>query len=255
MWKICLNNKNTLIPAKRLKEETNGNVITIKLSTIKYFCHEFSVNSPENILDGLSDHTNTHNLMHSENICLSNENMIDFEVIKMVPLKKCINEIITTSEKENLPVVSDDTYNDVIKCDQFDEQIENNEISIEKMKPLVPEYISPDTSNIYETSTARMLVQAIGPNTIIKEFDEIRIKVKRNVNSSIYINEYKSIVARLEVIILPLYYELKQKLKYMERETLQNSASLNVSPKECKEYNNIIQQLKLFQLIKTQLCI
>ena len=51
-------------------------------------------------------------------------------------------------------------------------------IPIEKMKPLVPEYISPDTSNIYETSTARMLVQAIGPNTIIKEFDEIRIKVK-----------------------------------------------------------------------------
>ena len=41
----------------------------------------------------------------------------------------------------------------------------------------------------------------------------------------------------------------------MERETLQNSASLNVCPKECKEYNNIIQQLKLFQLIKTQLCI
>ena len=100
MWKICLNNKNTLVPAKRLEEETNGNVITIKLSTIKYFCHEFSVNSPENILDGLSDHTNTHNIMHSQNICLSNENLIDFEVIKMVPLKKCINEIITTPEKD-----------------------------------------------------------------------------------------------------------------------------------------------------------
>ena len=114
---------------------------------------------------------------------------------------------------------------------------------------------SPDTSNIYKTSTARMLLKAIGPHTIIKEFDEIRIKVKRNVNSSIYINEYKNIVARLEVIILPRYYELKQKLKYMERETLQKSSSLNVCPKECKEYNHIVQQLKLFQLIKTQLCI
>ena len=123
------------------------------------------------------------------------------------------------------------------------------------MKPLVPAHVSPDTSNIYQTSTARMLVKDIGPNSVIKEFDEIRIKVKRNANSSIYINEYKNIVAPLEVVILPRYYGLKQKLKCMERETLQNRSSLNVYPKECKECNHIIQQLQLFQLIKTQLCI
>ena len=119
----------------------------------------------------------------------------------------------------------------------------------------MPSHVSPDTSNIYETSTARMLVKAIGPNSVITEFDEIRIKVKRNANSSIYINEYKNIVARLEVVILPRYYELKQKLKCMERETLQKSSSLNVCPEECQEYNHIVQQLQLFQLIKTQLCI
>ena len=123
------------------------------------------------------------------------------------------------------------------------------------MKPLVPAHVSPDTSNIYKTSTARMLVKAIGPKSVLKEFDEIIIKVKRNANSSIYINEYKNIVARFEVVILPRYYELKQKLKCMERETLQKSSSLNVCPKKCKEYNHIVQQLQLFQLIKTQLCI
>ena len=75
MWKICVNSKNTLIPAKRLKEESNRIVITItNLSTIKYFCHEFPVNSPENKLDGLSDRITTDNIMHSENICLSNKN-------------------------------------------------------------------------------------------------------------------------------------------------------------------------------------
>ena len=100
MWKICVNNKNTLIPVKRLKEETNGNIITItNLSTIKYFCHVFPVNSPENKLDGLSDHMATDNIMHSENICLSKKNMMDFEVIEIVPLKKCINDEITSSEK------------------------------------------------------------------------------------------------------------------------------------------------------------
>ena len=85
----------------------------------------------------------------------------------------------------DLPVVSDDTSNDAIKCDQFDELIENNEIHIEKMKPFVPTHVSPDTSNIYKTSTARMLAKPIGPNSVIKEFDEIRMKVKRNVNSRI----------------------------------------------------------------------
>ena len=100
IWKICVNN-NTLIPAKRLKEETNGNVITItNLSTIKYFGHEFPVNSPESKLDGLSDRMTPDNIMHSENICLSNKCMIDFEVIKIVPVKKCINDKITRSERE-----------------------------------------------------------------------------------------------------------------------------------------------------------
>ena len=71
MWQICVNNKNTLIPAKRLKEETNGNIITItNLSTIKYFCHVFPVNSPENKLDGFSDHLTTDNIMHSENMSI-----------------------------------------------------------------------------------------------------------------------------------------------------------------------------------------
>ena len=82
----------------------------------------FPVNSPENKLDGLSDHMTTDNIIHSENICLSKKNMMDYEVIEIVPLKKCINDEIIRSEKENLnlPVVSDDTYNDAINCDQFD---------------------------------------------------------------------------------------------------------------------------------------
>ena len=79
----------------------------------------FPINSPENKLDSLSDHMITDNIMHSENICLSNKNMMDFELIEIVPLKKCINDKITSSEKENLNL-PDDTYNDAIKCDQFD---------------------------------------------------------------------------------------------------------------------------------------
>ena len=90
------------------------------------------------------------------------------------------------------------------------------------MKPSVPANSCADTSNTCQASTARMLEPAIGPISIVKEFDEIRTKLKQNENSSIYTTKYLNIVARLEVIILPQYCELKEKLKCMERKTNMN---------------------------------
>ena len=66
--KICINNKYILIPAKRLKEETDGNVISItNLTTIKYFCHKIPINLSEKKLNDLPDNTNKEkNILISE---------------------------------------------------------------------------------------------------------------------------------------------------------------------------------------------
>ena len=90
------------------------------------------------------------------------------------------------------------------------------------MKPTVPANIHPDISNRYQTNTTRMLEQAIKPNSSIKEFDEIRTKLKQNANSNIYMTKYLNVVTHLEVSILLRQCKLKEKLKFMERITLLN---------------------------------
>ena len=42
-------------------------------------------------------------------------------------------------------------------------------------------------------------------------------------------------------------------MRDIEKETLLNTSSLNVVPKDADEYNDIIHELKLFQIIRTEL--
>ena len=95
--------------------------------------------------------------------------------------------------------------------------------------------------------------EAIGINKLISKFDNSRAKLKRNINSDMYKNEYKNIVAQLEVVILPKYKELKSKLKVIQKEALDNSLTLNMIPKDRSEYDKIIHQLKLLQIIRKEL--
>ena len=160
-------------------------------------------------------------------------------------------ELTTYPDCLNFPPVSDVIYNNAINCDDLDEQIENNEDHIENLKPAISTlYVSDNT---YHTKTARLLEQVIGANELITEFDSKRWKLKQNLKSSMYVNDYRNIVARLEVVILVKYHKLKCKMRDIEKESLFDTPSLNVVPKDCDEYNNIIHKLKLLQIIKTEL--
>ena len=153
----------------------------------------------------------------------------------------------------NLPPVTDNVYNNAINCDELDEEIEYNDENIDNLNPVISILLRAADNTSYHTKTAKLLEHAIGANILIAEFDSKRLKLKVNPNSTIYLQDYRNIVARLEVVILCKYHELKYKMRDIEKETLLNTLSLNVVPKDGDEYNDIIHELKLFQIIRTEL--
>ena len=67
-----------------------------------------------------------------------------------------------------------------------------------------------------------------------------------------YLSEYNDIVARLEVVVLNMYEDQKDKLTTLEKTQFLNSSSLNIVVKD-DQYADIIHKLKILQLIKTEL--
>ena len=143
--------------------------------------------------------------------------------------------------------MEDDVCNSIMpsNCDELNEEIENNDEHIDNLKCAIPILIS--AGNAYNTKTAKLLEQAVGANILIVEFDSKRFKLKQNLNSSIYLQDYRNIVARLEVVILCKYHEIKSKMRDIEKETLLNTLSLNVVSKDGAEYDDIIHKLNFFK--------
>ena len=159
----------------------------------------------------------------------------------------------TFPDLNNLPLVTDNVSNNAISCDELDEEIENNDENIDNLKPVISILLPAADNTPYHTKTAKLLEHAIGANILIAEFDSKRLKLKVNPNSTIYLQDYRNIVARLEVVILCKCHELICKMRDIEKETLLNTSSLNVVPEDGDEYNDIIHKLKLFQIIRTEL--
>ena len=70
---------------------------------------------------------------------------------------------------------------------------------IYSLKPVI--VCTEETMNL-ETKTGKLLEQALGRSDIITEFEVKRMKLKKWPNSSLYLADYKDIVARLEIIVL-----------------------------------------------------
>ena len=134
--------------------------------------------------------------------------------------------------------MTDNVYNNAVSCDELDEEIENNDENINNLKPVISILLPAADNTSYHTKTAKLLEHVIGANILIAELDSKR-------------QDYRNIVARLEVVILCKYHELKYKMRDIEKETLLNTLSLNVVPKDGDEYNDIIHKLKFFQIIRT----
>ena len=273
MWGICLEDKDRLIPAKRLKEEINNEIKITSLTTIKHFQPPVKTSIMEDIPTSQQEKNSSTstNIKESGSNYQDSNHEIDFTIQalstnleKLDPVSISISTeqadslILISNCNENVGLSNQETSTNINKnlsihteTEEFDEIIEYDEENIETICNFIPPSII--TENKFETKTAGLLEQAIGSNELIRRFDKIRAKLKRNINSIIYWNEYKDIVAQLEVIILPKYYDLKSKLKNIEQTTFHNSSTLNVIPKDRSEYDAIKYKLKILQIIKTEL--
>ena len=93
-----------------------------------------------------------------------------------------------------------------------------------------------------------------GDVPLVHDFDSKRHKLKLFPNSSMYRADYGRVVASLEVNILNMYHDKKQKLKKFEQEAfLKSSTSLNVAPNDSNDYVHLVEKLKILQIIRTEL--
>ena len=104
----------------------------------------------------------------------------------------------TFPDLNNLPPVTD---NVAIHCEELDEEIENNDENVDNLKPVISILFPAADNTSYHTKTAKLLEHDIGANMLIAEFDSKPQKLRVNPNSTIYLQDYRNIVACLEVVI------------------------------------------------------
>ena len=121
--------------------------------------------------------------------------------------------------------------------------------TVATLTPIIP---VTESYSLYKTKTAKLLEQIFGPTKLISEFDNKRLKLKMFPTYHMYLSEYNDIVARLEVVVLNMYEDQKDKLTTLEKTQFLNSSSLNIVVKD-DQYADIIHKLKILQLIKTEL--
>ena len=104
------------------------------------------------------------------------------------------------------------------------------------------------------SKSSSMLIQVLGEDNLITEYDNIRKKIKKTGNKQ-YIPIYKGIIAKLEVKINIKNDALKKELKIIELSNFKQNASLSTLPPEQnqKEYHDLLKQLKYIKAIKNQL--
>ena len=71
----------------------------------------------------------------------------------------------------------------------------------------------------------------------------IRSNLKKHPENTSYIEQYQQILARLEVIILTNYSNLKNELARMEKEQLKKTSSLTIHV-DSNEHKDIIKKMK-----------
>ena len=108
--------------------------------------------------------------------------------------------------------------------------------------------------NKFYTKTAKLLEMVCGDTSLVRDFDSKRHKLKLFPNSSMYRADYGRVIALLEINILNMYHDKKQKLKNLEQEAfLESSSSLNIALNNSNDYAHLVEELKILQIIRTEL--
>ena len=242
-WKIL---EKSHIPAKEIIEGENDQIRT-KLETLNYF--------------QISTNQNTGNTEFEDSFIKEKTN--DMEIDD--PLEDAVDFLVSGSTLDCVPGTSKD-------CGEKEYQTsldDNDGDKVKDVEAFVPhEVIDAEHDNIYhlepittvdepnqkyQTKTAKLLERVCGDSVLVREFDSKRRKLKLFPNSAMYRADYRKIIASVEIHIVNKYNDSKQKIKSLEREALRKSSGMNVSLDKSSEYNDLVKELKILQIIRTEL--
>ena len=181
------------------------------------------------------------------------------------PLEDAVDFLVSGSTLDCVPGTSKD-------CGEKEYQTsldDNDGDKVKDVEAFVPhEVIDAEHDNIYhlepittvdepnqkyQTKTAKLLERVCGDSVLVREFDSKRRKLKLFPNSAMYRADYRKIIASVEIHIVNRYNDSKQKIKSLEREALRKSSGMNVSLDKSSEYNDLVKELKILQIIRTEL--
>ena len=104
------------------------------------------------------------------------------------------------------------------------------------------------------SNTATMLQKVIGNDLLVLTYDRARKKLK-SMHSPVNLDEYKNIVARVEVKLL-IINNLNKELKSIEHQALKENEKLSLKPKSgpnMVKYEQILSQLRLVKILCEEL--
>ena len=103
------------------------------------------------------------------------------------------------------------------------------------------------------SKTSSLLNKIIEDEEQVLLFDKVYKELKSNKVHKLVTSKYSKFIAQLEVEIKVKEDYWQKRLKTIELEHLEQSASLNIVPKENEEYDAAIKQLKYIKIFKRQL--
>ena len=169
-----------------------------------------------------------------------------------------INNIssILESDKTQLPKSTDATKYQPIPLSstpvknmcQSKEQVDSSSIIEFKLQP---PSIKSDQSKNQLSSSSRMLQALNIEANLAKNYDKVRKQLKKQ--NFVNYNEYKVIIAKLEVKLYSIENILLKELSQLEKLILMGNNALNVVPErncDTKKYNDISLKLKYIKILK-----
>ena len=274
LWEKCISSKD-LIPAKKMKYfDENGTKVIVTLTTLNHF----QVNEKDKSNNLLNPQPETEDLINNSHISLSEYDTIQPSTINTsnnspsTPVlyqeyqtkltgddtSESIYNIssILESDKTQLPKSTDATKYQPIPLSstpvknmcQSKEQVDSSSIIEFKLQP--PSTKSDQSKNQLSSSSRMLQALNIAAN-LVENYDKVRKQLKKQ--NFVNYNEYKVIIAKLEVKLYSIEDILLKELSQLEKFILMGNNALNVVPErncDTKKYNDISLKLKYIKILK-----
>ena len=109
---------------------------------------------------------------------------------------------------------------------------------------------------VLQTKAALLIAKIIDNNLDLKRFDQLRIQLKEEAKQKgrkttiREKEEYKKLLAKLQITLLSIKYKIKDELKEMERELRANGAELHSSntTQQYKDLRTRLEHIKIYYL-------